>query len=235
MSTSGVTTLQLSRDDIIGAALRKLAALAQGQTPTTEDYTNGAQALNTLIAYFRTLGMPLWARKEHVFNPVAGTQSYNIGSGQTLNTPYPIKMLQAYRTDSGSTNRVPIEIVPNYNFNMFPANSGGAPVQLNYQPLNNYGVVKLWPVPDTTATGATITLIYTRPFEYFNNSADTMDLPEEWYLPVIYGLAKLLAPEWSIPLEDRRALSAEAKEYLDTVLSNGTEDGSFYFQVHRIE
>lgn len=233
MATSGITTNQLSRNQFIEASLRKLGVLAEGQTPSVESYDNGTIAFNGLIGQFRALGMPLWARSEYSFSPTLNTASYNIGSGQTLNTPYPIKMLQAYRTDSGNTTHVPMEIVADYNYNMFPASSGGSPIQLTYQPKVNMGVIKLWPTPDATAITSTITIIYQRPTEYMGGLNDTLDMPEEWVNTVIYHLAVLLAPEWGIPLPDRQLLRKEADDLLKLVLENGTEDASMFFQVDR--
>lgn len=233
MATSGVTTNQLTRNQYIEAALRKLNVIAEGQTPSTESYTNGTFAFNALIGEFRTLGMPLWARTTHSFSPVASTVAYNIGSGQTLNTPYPVKMLQAYRQDSGQTTKTPVELISDYNFNMLPSSSGGMPIQLTYQPKVNLGVIKLWPTPDATAATSTITLIYFRPIEYVSASTDTIDFPEEWTNAVIYNLAARLAPEWGVPLPDRRELSKEADKYLERALENSNEDASFFFQPER--
>ena len=193
MTTSGITTYQINRDDIVTSALRKLGVLAQGQTPSTENITDGSMALNMLVAQFRTFGLPLWARKTYSFSPVAGTSSYDIGLGETLNTPYPLHLLQAYRQDSGSTTKINMDIIPNFNFNMYPTSSGGTPIQVNYQPLSNYGKINVWPTPDSTATSSTITLIYQAPFEYFNSSTDTMDFPEEWYMAIVYNLAVALS------------------------------------------
>lgn len=233
MATSGVTTYQQTRNQIIAAALRKIGVLAQGQTPTTEDYNNGAEALNMLIAEFRALGMPLWKRTQYSFSPTLSTSSYNIGSGYTLNTAYPLKMLEAWRQDSSTSSRIPMDIIANANFNLLPSNSSGTPIQLTYQPKNNYGVLKLWPTPDSGATSATIYLVYQAPFEYFSASTETMDFPEEWYNALVYGLAVRMAPEWGVPLNDRQLLMKESEMFLQRVLSFGEEDGSLFFQPAR--
>ena len=99
MTTSNITTFQLDRDDIITAALRKLGVIAAGQTPSAENLSDGAMALNMLISQFRTFGMPLWARKTYSFSPVNNQSTYEIGIGKLLNTPYPLHILQAYRQD----------------------------------------------------------------------------------------------------------------------------------------
>jgi hypothetical protein len=233
MTTSNDTIYQLGRDEIIKAALRKLGVIAQGQSPSTEDITNASIALNMLVAEFRTIGMPLWARKEYTFNPVAGQQVYQFGIGKTFNIPFPLHLLQAFRQDGTSTTKIRMEIIPNYNLNLYPTSSGGTPIQVSYQPFNNYGELSVWPVPDSTATGSTVNIIYQSPFQYFDAATDTMDFPEEWYNALVFGLAATLAPEWTIPLEDRQRLSAEAKQHLDNAKDFGYEDGSIYFQPQR--
>lgn len=218
----------LTRDVLLTTALRKLGVIAAGQTPTAENLSDASVALNTIVAEFRTKGMPLWARTEYTFTPTTGV--YNIGVGSTLNTVFPVKLLQAYRTENNS--KIPLEIVARQDFNILPSNSVGSPLKVNYQPLINTGVISLWPVPNTTNT-ATVTLVYQRPFDYFDSSSDVMDFPEEWYNAIIYGVAALLAPEWGIPLQDRQMLRSEAAEHLANALDNAQEDGSWFIQPER--
>lgn len=233
MSTSGITTYQIDRDTLITAAIRKLGVIAAGQSPSATDIADGAIALNMLVAQLRSIGMPLWARKSYTFNPVAAQQVYQIGIGKVFNVAYPIHVLQAYRTDSGSTTKINMEVIPNFNLNLYPTTSGGTPIQLSYQPFINYGEISVWPTPDSSATSSTITIVYQSPFQYFDSSTDTMDFPEEWYLALVYNLASLIAPEWAIPLQDRQVLAAEAAKYTEMAKENGPEDGSLFIQPSR--
>ena len=230
MTTSNTTIYQIGRDDIITAALRKLGVIAIGQTPDTDSISNGAMALNMVISSLRTIGMPLWARKSYTFSPIANQATYNIGIGQALNTAYPLHVLQAYRQDSSSTTKIKMEVIPNFNYNLYSTSSGGIPIQLYYQPLVNYGVISVWPTPDTTATSSSITVVYQAPYQYFNSSTDTLDFPEEWYLAIVYKLATVLAPEWGIPLADRQTILKEAEMYAQQAASMGYEDGSLFIQ-----
>jgi len=223
MATSGIFAYQLTRDQLVGASLRKLGVLAEGVSPSSDAVTDAAQALNTVIAALRGVGMPMWSIVEYTWTPTTGT--YTIGTGYTLDTPYPIKLLQATRTDS-TTNEIPMDIVPFYNFNELPTSTGG-PIQINYKPSINYGTIRLWPAPNNTNT-ATITITYQRPFEYFTSATQTMGFPEEWYLAIIYKLAVVLAPEYGIPLPDRQLLRGEAKDFLQEALDSGQEDGSLF-------
>ena len=231
MSTSGVTTNQLTQYQFIDAALRTLGVLALDQTPETTQYTNALVKLNGLVGELRVKGLQIFQRTTYTMTLTNGISSYNIGTGLTLNTPYPLHLLQAIRLDANSSTRVDMDIIANSNFNRLPSNSSGVPIQINYQPKMNMGVVQLWPTPDNySATNVTIQLTYLRPLEYFSSSTDTADFPEEWVSAIIYNLAVRLAPEYGIPLQDRSLLIKEAETYLKTAEDNSFEDGSIFFQ-----
>ena len=231
MSTSGVTTNQLTQYQFIDAALRTLGVLALDQTPTSTEYTNALVKLNGLVGELRVKGLQIFQRTTYTMTLTNGTSSYNIGNGLTLNTPYPLHLLQAIRLDANSSTRVDMDIIANSNFNRLPSNSSGVPIQITYQPKMNMGVVQLWPTPDNySATNVTIQLTYLRPLEYFSSSTDTADFPEEWVSAIIYNLAVRLAPEYGIPLQDRSLLIKEAETYLKTAEDNSFEDGSIFFQ-----
>lgn len=231
MATSGFTLFELTRDQLISAALRKLGVLAKGQTADAEDLTNGAQALNAVVAKLQTLGMPLWARKEYTFTPVAGTATYEIGVGKTLATPFPLKMQQALLVDTVSGANIEMEIHSIYEYNtIYSTGSTGSPIQMFYQPLVNYGVITVWPTPDAAGiTNKQIKIVYQRPFEDFVSGTDTPDFPQEWHQAVIYQLAVALAPEYGVPLSDRQLLMQEMQIYTAEATSFGTDEASLYF------
>mgnify|MGYP000429170197 CR=1 FL=1 len=229
MSTSGTTTWKLNRDAVISAALRKLSVLSGGSTPETYQVTNATEALNAMIKTFQTDGMPVWAMKSYTFTTIVGQAAYVIGSGQALDTPMPLKVVQAWRTQSPSSSNVPMNVVPDYNYNIYPlAISSGTPVNLYYQPLAQYGTINLWPKPADAVT--TITLRYQRPFEDMTNATDDFDFPPYWTEALIFGLADRLAPEYGIPTADRKTLWQEMSIIKQEALNFGLEEGSLYFQ-----
>lgn len=234
MATSGVTTNQLTRNQFIEAALRTLGVLALDQTPNATEYTNALVKLNALVGEFRTKGLQIWHRTTYTMSLTNGTSSYLIGSGQTLNTPYPLHLLQVVRADANQGTRIPVDVIADYNFNLLPSNSSGVPIQITYQPRINVGTIKVWPTPDAySASYVTLSLTYLRPLEYFNTSSDTADFPEEWVSAIIYNLAVRLAPEYGLPLQDRQLLLREAEMYLKTAEDNSFEDASFFLQPER--
>lgn len=234
MATSGVTTNQLTRNQFIEAALRTLGVLALDQTPSATEYTNALVKLNALVGEFRTKGLMVWDRTSYTMSLTSGTSSYTIGTSQTLNTPYPVHLLQAVRLDSNASTRIPMEIISDFNYNILPASTSGVPIQLTYQQKMNQGTIQVWPTPDSYSQSyVTIQLTYLRPIEYFSASTDTADFPEEWVSAIIYNLAVRMAPEYGVPLPDRSLLIKEAEAYLQIAEDNSFEDASLFFQPSR--
>lgn len=233
MATSGTTTFSITRDDIIKRALRMLGVLSQGQTPSATQYTESSFALNCLVKAYLAEGMPLWAMTTYVVSLTAGVNSYTIGPGQTINTPKPLKIIQAYNKDINSNVDIPIRIVSKQEYNLLGnKESSGNPIQIYYDPQRVYGVLHVFPTPTSVEqTNNRIYIVYQRPFEDIDSSADEPDFPQEWFDVLCYGLATRLAPEYGLPIEDRRALMQEYTMIKNDALSFGTEEGSMYFQV----
>ena len=231
MTTSGTTIIEMNRDSICAAALRKLGVLALGQTANATELTNATEALNNLVWEYNTLGMPLWTRLDYVVPMVANQTSYTIGVGQTVDTDFPMKILQAWTVASAGGSIQ--ELWPNAIdvFNRLPTSgASGIPSQYNYQPFINYGVLRVWPAPDaTTVSTRDLHISYIAPFEGFVSAVNTPYFPQYWNNTLIYGLADLLAPEYGLPLNDREMFKKEAKTRLETALDFGMENASLTF------
>jgi len=236
MATSGTTVFSLTRDQLLTAAVRKTGRLASGQSLTAQQLSDGMQALNTVIAYLQTIGVPLWARDSTQFPLTLDTPTYTIGTGLTINVPAPLKILQAFAVNTATDYGVEMEIISIFDNSLAVLNTlGSLPTQLSYQPQVDAGLITIWPAPDSVAVSdIQVKIIYQAPFEVFTAAGETMDFPKEWHLPIIYKVATILAPEYGVPLQDRRALREEGKEYLDMVESWGQEDGSMFFIPRRM-
>lgn len=225
MATSNSTDFSVTRDEIIHRALRLIGAVAQGETPTTDQVTEAAQALNGLVKAWQADGMPLWALKERVVPLVAGQYVY------TLDNPKPLKLLQAWNHNTTSNVDIPMRVITKQEYNILGnKTSAGNPIQVYYDPRRDVGELHLFPVPTTVEQAAnTINFVYQAPFEDFDSSTDTPDFPAEWYDAVTYGLATRLAPEYGLPATDRKMLWQEMTLIKQDALSFGTEEGSLYF------
>jgi hypothetical protein len=231
MATSNSTNWSLNRDQVISSALRKLGVLPSGGTPSTAQVNDATDALQALVKAFQADGMPLWKVHTTSFSTVAGTYIYSVGPSQTVDSPKPLRILQAFRILSGTPN-VPLNIYTRYDFNDLPQSSSitGTPVNLYYQPLSTTGTIHLWPIPDSVIT---IAFHCVSPYEDMDASSNDFDFPSEWIQALIYNLAWALAPEYGIPPLDRGILQKEAEYWHQYVLSMGTEEGSIYIQPYR--
>lgn len=229
MSTSGTTSYSTTRDDIIKRALRLVGALAQGETPTANQVTEAATALNGLVKAWAADGMPLWAITEMTLTLVAGQSTY------TVSNPKPLKVLQAWNHNVTSNVDIPMRIITQAEYNILGnKTSAGNPIQVYYSPNRDNGDFHLFPVPTTVEQAAnTLHYICQIPFQDFNASTDAPDFPQEWYDAVTYGLATRLAPEYGLDIPSRKTLWQEMTIIKQDALNFGLEEGSLYFGVER--
>jgi hypothetical protein len=231
MATSNSTNWSLNRDQVISSALRKLGVLPSGGTPSTAQVNDATDALQALVKAFQADGMPLWKAHTTSFTTVDGTRQYTVGPSQTVNSPKPLRIIQAFRIPPGETRGVPLNIVNRYDFSNYTSDVEGTPLALYYQPLLTTGTIHLWPTPDNSTTSIVFHCI--SPYEDMDAAANDFDFPSEWIQALIYNLAWALAPEYGIPPLDRGILQKEAEYWHQYVLSMSTEEGSLYIQPYR--
>ena len=60
--------------------------------------------------------------------------------------------------------------------------------------------MNVWPVPDDSYTNDRIHLYVTRAYEDFDGVTNESepDFPQEWYLPLCWGLAVVVAPKYGV-------------------------------------
>lgn len=224
MTTSNSTTWELTRNDIIDAALRKLAVLGEGESANATQLITGQTALNGVIARFNTLGMPLWKRQQASVTLIDGTDTY------VLNTA--LKLAEVYIRVISSTVTWKLEPKSEYDIRNLPYGSTGIPNCYSFTPnLAEGGTLRVWPIPDSsTAASYNLWTIYQEELDTFTSAGETPDFPAYWTDAIIYATAVALAPEYSIPLNDRAVLRTEAKDYLDQAKGYSDEDGSIMLQ-----
>lgn len=227
MTTSSYTSWELDRNKLIESAYRKIGIPGEGNTLTTTQYTDGLEALNAVISLAVTDGMPLWKRITLQTTPSTTSQVYTI--------PNAVKVFAVFLRDVGG---VQYELINKslYDFNRLPRNSSGVPVHWTWAPALEGGAVSIWPLTSDSVTVAnkTFQIVYQKEFDGFDDTTtDTPDFPAYWTTALIYKTSLLLAPEYGVPLEDRKMLLAEANMYWKQASDYGDEDGSFYIQPDR--
>lgn len=103
MAISNSYNFTVTRNDIISGAYRILGVIGEADTPSTEQYTTGAEALNILCKAWIAEGLPIWLVKEIWMELDQGKDSYTIGSfassgkaSSTQTGQFPQKVYQAW-------------------------------------------------------------------------------------------------------------------------------------------
>lgn len=149
------------------------------------------------------------------------------GSGGSFTTiPFDIVDVRLTR---GGTDRPMIEMSREQYYALPVKSNQGCPTQWFYDRQRAGGTMYIWPAPD--ATGGTLKFTYIRKIWDMDSNADDLDLPQEWYEAVIYGLADRMAEDYGLtetPLGQRvaekAALSLQEIKEFDT----GEGMGSLY-------
>jgi hypothetical protein len=82
--SSGSVDFSVSRDEIIKAALRKLGVLSRGNTASSEDISEGSEALNLIAKQWQgnadfAPGLKIWTRKRGFLFPILNENEYTLG------------------------------------------------------------------------------------------------------------------------------------------------------------
>ncbi len=83
MSTSGSYSHTRNRDQIIGDALRKIGAIASGETPDSQTVDDAAAALNGMVRHWQGIGIHIWTMAEATLFLQADQVQYTLSSTST--------------------------------------------------------------------------------------------------------------------------------------------------------
>jgi hypothetical protein len=233
LATSNSSNFTVTRNELVHGALRILGVVGEGQTPTSQQYSDAAEALNYLVKAWENQGVPLWCIKSQDITLVANQTDYNLGLGQSINIAKPLKIYQAYRHTTSNVD-IPMTILSQQQYNILGNKATtGAPIQLYYNPQRDYGVLSLFPTPSSADTSDVVRIFYQRPIDDFDASTDNPDVPQEMLRALKYSLAAELAFEYGISASDRESLENKAARLQAEAFAFNTEDSSYFFQADR--
>ena len=232
MATSGTNTFTVTRDDIIKAAMRNLGALAVGETPETEDYTNCSQALNIMIKSWAKKGLPLHVTDEVSIALTLAKVAYTIGP---TGSPVPDKVAyKPLRILEGSfirdTNGIdtPVTIISRQEYNnLSDKDTSSVPNQLYYDPGTSTGTIYVF--GESVDATHTLYIQSQRQFQDMTSSGDNFDFPQEWFQALKWGLSAELSAEYGtssklIPYYEQKAMI-----FLEECFGWSQETTSVYF------
>ena len=226
--TSGTASFLVSRDDIIQAALRSLKVIGVGETPGTEDYTNCAFALNTLLKELNTEGKMAWLFQTVVFPFQANKGSYTIAeTGADVANTRPVSILHVFRRDSNSID-TPMTKMTRQEYDQLPNKSQtGTPVNWMYDDQIGLATVYFWLVPQDTTYSCG--LVIQRPIQDILSSGQNFDVSQEWFSTLRWILADEVSSEYEVDLQTQQMVRSRAETKRAKLADFSQEEGSVFF------
>jgi hypothetical protein len=140
----------------------------------------------------------------------------------------PETILDGYLVYSATNFRRPIAVVEESTVRQVNLAIEGGTVYVNYVPWLVNGKCSIWP---RFADGASyLELRYQAPFDDSTTGADTMAIPVNWQLALVYAVAVTLAPEYQVNPNTFTILKKEAEFYKSDALAGSMDTGSLFLQ-----
>lgn len=191
MSTSGTSTFETSRDDLIAEALEALGAIGPGETRTANNsmlFDSGARALNRVVKGIDATGQRLWRIVRRTTTTTSGTASF-APAADVLDLDDPVRY-----TRSGQNTATPVTAMSRDEYMaLTDRTQTGVPRNYFVEKTLTTTTVYLWPVPD--ASGDTVEYACALRGQDFTSGANTPDFWSMWGTCLLYGLIVEMAPK----------------------------------------
>jgi len=223
MTTSGSTSFNPIRDQIVYGALRLVGAYASTDTPRAEQVNDALEALNMVLKSFQVEGF-LWLKQFATLTLVVGQEKYLIpgaacvdDTGAAIARPTRITYPMRRTSDGadipmGDTGRT----ISREEYSALPRkDSPGPPLLAFYDPQISVGILYLWPTPDETSS--IIRFTCDRPIQDILTDTETFDVPQEQVRRLKYALALEIAPEYAMPGPEYDRLAMKYKAIVDSL------------------
>jgi len=128
----------------------------------------------------------------------------------------PLRIVAARSYDPDTGNEVPLTPIARLDYqNLTNKTSTGLFNQFFYDRQLTTGQLYVW--QSEAAAANLIKFTWHRPIEDFDAAGDNPDLPQEWIQTLIFNLALVMAPEYSVPTEKFNQIATMATTYLDNM------------------
>lgn len=197
---------------IIWRGLRLISQVESGETPSTQEYADGLEALNAMLSVWRLNKLMCFAQRDETFNTIAAQAAYTVGpSGAALTTNRPVDIDTAYVVVSNTSYDVEMRSDEWYAAQMDKVGQADFPTDANYKPGMPNGTITMYPVPKGIVA---FHFLSRTPLTAFAAITDAVTLPDGWEDALAFNLAIRIAPEYekSVSGEVQATARATLKE-----------------------
>lgn len=174
-------------------AARSLLGIQSSEEPLAADeLTLGIQFMNIMLKGWQADGIRTWTLEHDTITLVQGQASYLLGVGGANTTvPFDMDSVRIFRQNY----ELPMwQLSQQEYFSLPNKDSQGYPTQYYYDRQRDTATIYVWLSPD--AYTGELRYTYRRIIDDIVNANDNLDLPQEWYKAIIYGLAVELIPQY---------------------------------------
>lgn len=219
----------LTRNQIVEAALGKIGVLGQGEVMRAEMLSEGVRALNLVLKEWANDGVTLWKYVEISQNITSGG-----GADYTLGNEV-LAVDQVWYLNG--TTYDPVRVVSHREYLDIPDKaSTGSPLLVAIDYALATPVLYVYPTPDANYT---LKLYCPTRIKDMDTAGGNADIQKEFLNALVYALAFELTPEYGVPLGERNWVKniaaekyAKAKnadqEYADEENTEGAYDEGAY-------
>jgi hypothetical protein len=184
-------------NEVINPALKLLGVITQGETPSSSESSDARAALNAMLDNWSTERLNVYYVYNFTGTITGGTNSYNIATGGTWNTPRPVRIEAANVIVSSITHPVEIITVSEWASIKEKGASSTIALKMYYDQNSPTGKVYLWPTPSGSAT---IDLWLYSALSQFADLVTNYDFGTGYLRAMIYNLAVEIAPQFGSAL-----------------------------------
>src|ERR1035437_790692 len=212
---------------IISDAMHDAGYLQKGQLPSSEDNVAYMRRLNDIINVKQTKGLKLFLNVDTPVVLTAGVGTYTFGPTGTVVMIKPLRVIEGWYMDANKVSRPLIQIAWN-DWNLLGNKEGSGPItQYLVDKKAALLSVRFWLVPDTLAATGGVHLLLQIQATNPVNLTENMRFPQEWRMPLRWGLADDISTGQPQTIMDR--CKAKADEYWATLEDFDVEDAPTRF------
>ena len=215
---------------IIDNAWHEAGYLGRGVNPDSDILAAGMNKLTYIFNFLQVKpGLKLWLNQDLAITPVAGQTTYTLGPTGNVPMTKPIRGFEAYYTDSNA-NRRPLIQMGCSEWDMLSTINTKGTITSFYVDKQQLSLnVNMWLTPDAQAATGVFHLIITQQVTGTVTLVDTMNFPVEWFLALMWELAKQICTGQPQAVVDRCTQMAEY--HLGVLEDWDVEDASTTFVV----
>jgi len=241
MGTSGTYTVTYTAASLITAALRALGVIDPDESITTNEQTNGIEALNNLLFQAKGpnnrmfKGVRVWQNERATLTLSTANASYTMYSSTAadVNIQIPEEIKKVLIQDTSNNIDTPLSPMSFDEYESIPAKSQyGTPQKWYYERTNTAGTLYFDCKPSSAVASANaVQVIYRQPLEIITDGTQDIDIPNHYYRAVRFLLARDMAVEFP-DVSDSKFAKVErlASESLNVANSFEPENTDVYYQ-----